>query len=109
MKERKGNDAREVRAALARAVATRGVSDKAIDGAAKRLASIKYPIRRIDICAYGICLDYVFDRVDWGILDDLVEVEDAIVRGVEVFPLGIPVPDLLHVRVTHELNEFPRA
>ena len=74
------NKAKEVNVALARAVAGRNVSAKAVSAAAGRLAKIKPTIHGIDICKYGICLDYwltadqLRDRIG-----DIIQVTDIIV------------------------------
>ncbi len=93
--------------ALARAVATREVDKKAIAVAAKRL-DYGIPIRGIDPCIYGICLDFVVDRNE---LDDLLgQVLKQVELGpIKVFPWGIPIPDIFHVQIEQDLAEIPRG
>ncbi|HLO18174.1 MAG TPA: hypothetical protein VK206_25305 [Anaerolineales bacterium] len=104
------NEFSDVRAALARAVAERKISDDVIDMAAKQIATANEPIRGLDICAYGICIDYFLEgREWWHILPKLIEIEGGYLRGIEVFPWGIPVPDIFRVRVTHSLDVMPEV
>lgn len=100
------NDTRDLRVALARAVAEYKVSDEFIDSAVKRLSVLKHPIRGIDVCTHGICLDFFIEgRDDWyKVLPELVSVEGARLKGVEIFPWGIPWPDLFRVRVVEEFE-----
>jgi hypothetical protein len=101
------NDAGDLRMALARAVAARKIPDEAISSVAKQLAASKYRIRAIDLCIYGICIDYFFDTDDWyRALPELVRADNARIRGLEVFPWGIPWPDIYRVRVQQEFDEF---
>lgn len=100
------NDNKLVSKALARAVASRKIPNAQVEIAANRLAECKYPIRGIDICVYGICLDYfIDDREWWNVLPDLVDVGGGRVGRIEVFPYGIIDPDLFHVRISHDIEE----
>lgn len=104
------NEFTDVRAALARAVAEHQIPDEAIELAAKQIAASKHQIRGLDVCAYGICIDYFINNDEWeNILTDLIRVEGGRVRGIEVFPWGIPWPDILHVRVTQSLDAMPQV
>jgi hypothetical protein len=104
------NDLMHVRSALARAVAEYRVADDIIDTMAKQLAATKHQIRSIDVCMYGICLDYFIDGEDWWrTIPELIEVEEAQMRGIEVFPWGIPFPDIFRVRVTQSLDAMPQV
>jgi hypothetical protein len=104
------NEFNDVRAALARAVAERKIPDDVIDLAAKQIATAQHPIRGLDICAYGICIDYFLDGKDWWrILPELVQIEGGYLRGIEVFPWGIPFPDIFRVRVTQSLDVMPQV
>ncbi|MBX3063573.1 MAG: hypothetical protein KF726_11390 [Anaerolineae bacterium] len=96
------NDENVVYKALARAVAQREIPDHLIQATAKRLATAGEQIRRLDICAYGICVDY-FISADkwWQTLPKLLEVGG--VGRIEIFPWGIPFPDLFHVHVEHSI------
>lgn len=104
------NDINAVRTALARCVAEHKIADDVIDTAAKQLATAKHPIRGIDICMYGICLDYFIDGEDWWhILPELVQIDGGQLKGIEIFPWGIPVPDIFRVRVTQNLDVIPQV
>ncbi len=101
------NEHGDLRMALARAVAGRKVPDDAIASVAKKLAASKYKIRAIDTCIYGICIDDFFDTDQWyRALTDLARGRDARVHGIEVFPWGIPWPDIYRVRVQQEFDEL---
>lgn len=104
------NEFSDVRAALTRAVAERKIPDDVIDLAAKQIATAKHPIRGLDICAYGICIDYFLDGSDWWrTLPELVQIDGGYLRGIEVFPWGIPFPDIFRVRVTQSLDVMPQV
>jgi hypothetical protein len=103
----RGTEAGDLRMALARAVAGRKVPDEAIASVAKVLAGSKYKIRGIDTCIYGICVDYFFDSDQWyKALPELVRGREARVHGIEVFPWGIPWPDIYRVRVQQEFDQL---
>jgi hypothetical protein len=107
-KEGKGNDPQAVRLALAKAVASRKVSDEAIASVAKRLAASKYKIRGINHCIYGICIDYIFDDEQWAhALPELLRVEKARARAINILIWGIPWPEIYRVRVGQEFDELP--
>jgi hypothetical protein len=100
-------DVNDLRLALARAVAGRKISDDAIAAVAKKLSAVKQPIRGIDNCVYGICIDYFFSSDEWvRVLPELIRSKDGRVHGVEIFPWGIPVPDIYRVRVQQDFAEF---
>ena len=103
-------DANEIRVALARAVATRKVSDAVVASVADRLAATKLPIRGIDVCAYGICIDYFFTDDRWAkVLPEMLKAKGSHVHSITVFPWGIPWPDLFRVRVEQEFDELAGA
>jgi len=90
----------DVRLALARAVASRKLPDESIAVVAKRLSATKLPIRGIDICTHGICVDYVFHDDRWAqAIKDIVGMKGTGIHSITVFPWGIPVPDIFRVRV----------
>ena len=104
------NDDQQVHLALARAVAQRKIPDNTIKKLAAQLGTARTPIRRIDVCAYGICIDY-FLTIDeiWKELPELLKVGEGRVRGIEIFPWGIINPDLFHVHIEHEFDAIPRV
>lgn len=100
-------EAGDLRLAIARAVASRKISDDAISAVAKKLSAIKHPIRGIDVCTHGICIDYFFSGDEWlKALPELVRAKDSRVYGVEIFPWGIPFPDIYRVRVQQDFQEL---
>lgn len=110
MADMPAGDAGEIRMALARAVASRKVPDDAIAAVADRLARHKLPIRGIDICAYGICIDYFFTDDRWSrVLPEILKLKGSHVHSITVFPWGIPVPDLFRVRVEQQFEELGGA
>ncbi len=95
----------DVRLALARAVATRQLPDASIAAVAKRLSTTKLPIRAIDICTHGICVDYVFHDDRWAqAIKDIVGMKGTGIHSITIFPWGIPVPDIFRVRVEHSFD-----
>jgi hypothetical protein len=100
----------EIRVELARAVASRRVPDDAVAALSKRLAAAKLPIRGIDVCTYGICIDYFFNDDRWAkFLPEIINLKGARVHSLTVFPWGIPVLDLFRVRVEQEFDELARV
>ena len=100
-------EAGDLRLAIARAVASRKITDDAISAVAKKLSAIKHPIRGIDVCTHGICIDYFFSGDEWlKALPELVRAKDSRVYGVEIFPWGIPFPDIYRVRVQQDFQEL---
>lgn len=99
------NKTEDIRTALARAVANRRISDDAIDEVAKQIANAKFPIRKLDICTVGICFDYFVDSQDWwNTLPELINITGSELKGIEIFPFGIPMPDLFQVRITQSFD-----
>lgn len=97
-----------VRLALARAVAGRKVDLKQVQAVAARLDNVDYKIRGINPCIYGICLDFFLERPEIdGLLGKLGET--GRIRGIRVFPWGIPWPDIYHVIVEQQFDEIPDA
>jgi hypothetical protein len=90
---------------LSKAMSKRLASYKLTDAAIKRLADRLIvdglDIMRFDPCIYGICVDYWTRELPKTDLD----VKSGIVKW-EVFPYGILVWDLFHVRVAYEVNEL---
>lgn len=103
----KGADTDGVRLALAKAVAHRDVDARTIGSIAKKL-NYGHRIRGIDPCIYGICLDFVVDRLD---LDDIIRgaVDAGRIGEIRVFPWGIPWPDVFHVRIEQDIAGIPQG
>lgn len=96
-----------IRKALALAVARRDISDDVVDSIAGQLskAGAIDGIRRLDLCTYGICLDYFVGPDRWrDVLEGLLN--QRTVRRVEMFPWGIIDPDLIQIKVEHQIDEL---
>lgn len=97
-----------VQAALGRAVARREIPDKVIDSVVSRLSEIhaRTPIRWIDVCVYGICIDHYVEPAQLpDVLTDIIKTRVPI-RKLELFPWGIFDPDIYQVRVEHRFDEL---
>ncbi len=104
------NEESAVRSALARAIAERQVPDDVVDLAAKQIANYKHPIRGIDVCTVGICIDYIVEAKDWeSVLPDIISIPNGKLEKIEVFPWGIVQPDLFQVKVSQDLDLIPRS
>lgn len=107
MADARVGEAEDIRVALARAVASRRIPDAAISAVAERLAATKLPIRGIDVCAFGICIDYFFNDDRWQkALPEMLNLKGSRVHQITMFPWGIPWPDLFRVRVEHDFAEL---
>jgi hypothetical protein len=103
-----------VQAAIGRAVAMGDVPDEVIQELVARLTDVhsRFPIRWLDICNYGTCVDYFVKPDELAELVGYVFGSDLSIRKVEVFPWGIPpFTDLVQVRFEHqdELAQFVKA
>ena len=84
---------------LERAIAIGQLDKKAVFDLADRIQDLRIAPARVDWCIYGICLDYVVPRGRiGGFLRELVD-RLRVVDRPELFPLGIPVPELWRVQV----------
>ena len=93
--------------ALARAVAAYKVPDAVITRVAERLAGLDIRIRGLDICAYGICIDYFTTDDRWlEKLAQFLKIERSGPHRIEVLVNGIPDPDIFHVRVEQQFEEL---
>lgn len=94
---------------LSERLATRLANFKLKDDVIKRLADgvivEGLDIKRFDVCAYGICIDYFTPRMPK--LDGLLGKKDL--AHLEVFPYGILNPDYFHVRVGYKVDELQGA
>lgn len=100
-----------LRLAAARAVAGHSVPDDVLQSVGKRLSGLPIAdaIRRLDICSYGICVDYFVEPERWR--DFLGEIfdTDLRIRGLDSFPWGIIRDDLVQVRVQYEMEELAQV
>lgn len=104
------NDLIHIRKALVQAIAERKVADEVVDMIAGQITLAKHPIRGIDVCTYGFCIDYFFEGDELlHSLPDLIDVEIGQFKGLEIFPWGIVTPDLFRVRVTHSFDMSRRS
>src|SRR5829696_7650108 len=89
-----------VQAALSRAIARRDVPDEVIDSVVRTLTDLhmKYPIRWIDVCVYGICIDQFIEPDRFPeLIADLIH--SGPIRKIDLFPWGIINPDLIQVHI----------
>jgi hypothetical protein len=101
------NDSKAISLALAHAVASHKVPDEVVARVADKISAAKHKVRGVDICKYGICIDYILDGSRaWNSIPDLVQVPGSQIYGLRVFPWGIPDPDLLHIQVEHAFEEL---
>jgi hypothetical protein len=89
---------------LSRALAGRKVSAARMREIVKSVSISGAVIKRIDICAYGICLDF-FTRQP-RVIGSLLA--SGRFGGVEVFPFGIVNPDLFLARAQMRVPELFR-
>lgn len=91
-------NSRELAAALSKRLASRKIGDPEIKALTRDLTSVgRFPIN-VDICMYGICIDYYVDRSDVvGLIEKLHT--DPQLGGIKIFPKGIidPTKFLVHV------------
>lgn len=93
--------AADVSTRLSKRLANYKLSDAAIKRLVDRVLIDGLEIARLDPCIYGICIDY------WT--KELPKLDVDIQRGIsrwEVFPYGILVWDLFHVRIAFEVDEL---
>src|SRR5215207_3606084 len=85
-----------VHRAISRAVARGRIPDEVIENVVGRLSDVhqKFPIRGVDVCVYGICIDHFVEPAELPSLVDQV-VGTSPFRKLEVFPWGIPLDLLL--------------
>lgn len=95
-------DVREVAAAFSKRLAAHKVSDEAVELLAKQVVVAGSRPIDIDICQYGICIDYWVPRKGLGELLNRFE-RDPTLGGIKVFPKGIINPDAFLVTVEHHL------
>ena len=96
---------RELRGAVARALASRKAPDQVVNQIAEILGTGKLRPRDINVCTHGICIDYVAGgTLPSTLLQDIFRVGAGRVHKLEIFPWGIPFPDVFHVRVEQEIE-----
>ena len=88
---------------LSRKLATHKISDERVNELAKGVFLEGAKHVRLDICAYGICIDYLIDKPR---IEAVLKLEGL--RRIEVFPYGIPVPDIFRTHLEVEVPELTR-
>ena len=97
-----------VRTALARALTDRSISDadiKSVTAKVERLSETA-EIRRLDKSAYGIWIDYLVPREEWGKVVGGIFGSDVVINRFEGFPWGLLADDLIHLKVEVALDEI---
>lgn len=90
-----------IRQSLAQKIAGFKIPDARVNEIAKAIISTDVKHARLDICAYGICIDYLLERPQ---IDAFVKIPGL--RRIEVFPYGIPVPDIFRAHIEVEVPEL---
>jgi len=96
-------DAKVVAAAFAKRLASQKIDPKAIESLASQVSKLGSKPIGIDICQYGICIDYWVPRKSLGELMNRLE-QNLSLGGIKVFPKGIIDPDAFLVTVEHVLE-----
>ena len=94
------NNEKEVGIALAKAIAERNISDEIVKKAANKISQFPYDIKRIDICKYGICLNFWEQSpIVQNDLEQFVSnIDTASLGEFNIFEFGILNPDLFHIQ-----------
>jgi hypothetical protein len=97
-----------LRMELAKAVAGREIPDDVVASVTKQLIDVnrQWPIHRIDVCVYGICIDRFVPVDKYREVLDLVLNSDLPFRKVELFPWGIIDWDVVQIRVEQQIPEL---
>jgi|GEM_PF-2103704 len=106
MKKKIVNDPKKIRMQLAKLIANQKVPSKTVSTIAKSLASAPYEIRRIDICPYGFCCDFMINGNLGKALSGLADLKGARFRFAESFPWGIIDDSIRHLRTSYEFDGF---
>jgi hypothetical protein len=95
--------AKELSARLSKRLANYKLSDKLIQGIARRIEIPGFQIGKFHPCIYGICVDYFWEKG----FPDLGKLTPARgIRKFDVFPYGIIDWDRFLVRVAYEVDEL---
>ncbi len=95
---------KEVQKALAGRLARYEIKNDVLKKVAHRVAKNGLKIGHIDVCPYGICIDYFCERR--FSLDEFMA--DEKYRVVKLFPYGILVDDLFRVQVQMKVPELEK-
>ena len=96
-------EVRSVAAAFSRRLAAHSIKDDVVEMLAKRVVEFGSKPVDIDICQWGICIDYWVPRKSLGELLNRLE-GDLTLGGIKVFPKGILNPDAFLVTVEHHVK-----
>ena len=93
-------DVKEVAKIFSKHLASAEVNDKAVLALAEEVVTVDSAPIALDICQYGICVDYRIPRRGLGELINRFE-DLRNVGKIEIFPEGIINPDYFRVRAEH--------
>ena len=96
-------DVKKVAGAFAERLAAHKVSDKAVSALAERVVQASAKSIGIDICQFGICIDYRTPRNGLAELIQRLE-KDHRLSGIKIFPEGIIDPDEFRITVEYEMQ-----
>ena len=96
-------DHKAVARAFAKRLAAHRISDTTVESLAKQETDSRLRPVGIDICQFGICLDYRTPRRSLSELMTQLE-KDETIGGIQIFPEGIIEPDDFRIRVDHILE-----
>jgi len=89
---------------ISESLASKALSEEQLSTLAKKVGGSKYPVVGVDVCTYGICLDFaVDDHAENLNLKDILDVGIGPVKNIEIFPEGIILPDRLNVRLVQKM------
>lgn len=91
-------DREEWAKALSQRLAGREVDDEAINSLADEMLRTDQNPIDVDICQYGICIDYFVDRGEIGSLLERLSFDERL-GGIKIFPKGIIDPTSFLVQV----------
>ena len=94
---------RALASAFSKRLAAHKVSDETVNQLATTVSGMRAQPIDIDICQYGICLDYWVNRKSLGEFVNQLEGDNTL-GGIRVFPKGIINPDAFLVSVEHVLE-----
>ncbi len=98
----------ELRMAAARSIAAHEVPDELLEQVGRQLGDLSTAdlIRGIDVCTYGICVDYFLDPGDWREIILKIAESPIRIRRMDWFPWGIIRDDLIQMRVEYQFDEL---
>ncbi|WP_108811912.1 hypothetical protein [Sphingorhabdus sp. Alg231-15] len=83
------------------------VPTKTIESLSKEIHSSKSEVIGIDICQMGICIDVELEQsIDEIDLKNVLKPFSGEIQNIEIFPLGITLPERLRVRITKSIENL---